>query len=96
MGYRFRPNQTEDLDRLVQYLKDNATLRVQLTGYADRQAGSTRINERLSKRRAEAIKAYLVAHGIVADRVATDYKGDTVQSYETGKENRVTIIITNS
>jgi len=33
------------------------------------------MNERLSKRRAESVKQYLVAHGIDAKRIRTEGKG---------------------
>jgi OmpA-OmpF porin, OOP family len=45
-------------------------------GYADR-IGSTAYNQRLSVRRADAIKAYLVSRGIEANRVYTEGKGET-------------------
>lgn len=44
-------------------------------GFADR-IGTTSYNQRLSVRRAEAIKAYLVSKGIEANRVYTEGKGE--------------------
>ncbi len=44
-------------------------------GYADR-IGSSAYNQRLSVRRAEAIKSYLVSKGIEANRVYTEGKGE--------------------
>ena len=47
-----------------------------VTGYADEQ-GSDDYNMDLSKRRAIAVKNYLVARGIDPDRIDIDYKGKT-------------------
>lgn len=82
------------LDQLVTYLKENPETKVQLTGYADKNTGTKQINSRLSKERANAVKAYLVKKGISADRIATGYKGDTEQPFKTAAENRVTIAVT--
>ena len=44
-------------------------------GHTD-SIGSDAYNQRLSMRRAEAVKAYLVSKGIEQDRVATEGKGE--------------------
>ena len=44
------------------------------TGYTDK-IGSDKYNDRLSLRRAQAVKAYLVSQGIEANRVYTEGKG---------------------
>ncbi|MGI4859490.1 MAG: outer membrane protein OmpA [Janthinobacterium lividum] len=44
------------------------------TGYTDR-IGSDRYNDRLSQRRAQAVKAYLVSKGVEANRIYTEGKG---------------------
>ena len=44
------------------------------TGYTDR-IGSDKYNDRLSLRRAQAVKAYLVSRGIEANRIYTEGKG---------------------
>jgi outer membrane protein OmpA-like peptidoglycan-associated protein len=51
---------------LVQY----PTLRVRVTGHTD-NVGSRETNVTLSKRRAEAVKAYLMKRGVEADRIET-------------------------
>ncbi len=44
------------------------------TGYTDR-IGSDKYNDRLSQRRAQAVKAYLVSKGIESNRIYTEGKG---------------------
>ena len=50
--------------------------KVLVTGYTD-EVGSDSYNFRLSKRRAEAIKAYYVGRGIDPNRIDIEYKGKT-------------------
>ena len=50
------------------------TEQVLVTGYTDR-LGSTKYNLTLSKKRAEAVKTYLVSKGIAAERIETVGKG---------------------
>ena len=78
---------------LVEYLEKNATAKVSVTGYADKGTGNARINSKLSEKRANNVAEALKAKGIAADRIAVDYKGDTVQPYNTPEENRVSICI---
>lgn len=44
------------------------------TGYTDR-IGSDKYNDRLSLRRAQAVKSYLVSKGVPANKVYTEGKG---------------------
>ncbi len=88
-----RDSQRPVLEKLITYLKENPSTVVRLVGYADRQTGTPKYNAALSARRAEAVKTYLVSSGIAADRIETDYKGDTVQPFSTARENRVTICV---
>ena len=48
---------------------------VDITGYADR-LGSTKYNLRLSQRRADAVRAYLVGRGIEGARLKAYGKGE--------------------
>ncbi|MDR6935323.1 OmpA family protein [Luteibacter sp. 3190] len=48
---------------------------VRITGYTDR-LGSQAYNRRLSQRRADAVKTYLVAQGLPADRVVAEGRGE--------------------
>lgn len=62
-------------DKVVEGMKAHPEVELLLvTGHADR-IGSPKYNQKLSERRAAAVKTYLVSKGIAADRVKTVGKG---------------------
>lgn len=71
-----KPDGRAKLDDLAGRVKTVNLEVVIAIGYADR-IGSTAYNQRLSVRRAEAIKAYLVSKGIESNRVYTEGKGES-------------------
>ena len=74
-------------------IKTDPDAKIVVTGYADRGTGNAKINERLSKERAEGITAKLVnIHGINPDNITTIWKGDTVQPFSENDKNRCVII----
>ena len=79
------------LDDYIQWLKENPSVKLSITGYADVQTGRPRYNMALSQRRTAAVKAYLLDRGVGEDRIDSDYKGDTVQPFEANDLNRVVI-----
>jgi outer membrane protein OmpA-like peptidoglycan-associated protein len=64
------------LDMIVGILKANLSLKLTIEGHTD-NLGSIPVNERLSTRRAMAIKNYLVRKGIDADRLITQGYGSS-------------------
>lgn len=56
------------LDKLVALLNENPNVTIELSAHCDYK-GSADYNKRLSQRRAEAVVAYLIQHGIAADRL---------------------------
>ncbi len=58
------------LDKQIVWLNDNSSVRVAIEGHCDAR-GTSEYNLGLGKRRAEAVKAYLVSKGISADRIDT-------------------------
>jgi OOP family OmpA-OmpF porin len=65
-------------DEVVGKMKDNPQIeRVLVTGHTDR-IGSEAYNQKLSQRRADAVKDYLVAQGIDAARIETAAKGESM------------------
>jgi outer membrane protein OmpA-like peptidoglycan-associated protein len=72
-------------------MKANPNERVKIIAYADRGTGTPAINMALSERRAKAVAAALQAHGIAANRIEVEWKGDTEQPYAENDWNRVAI-----
>jgi outer membrane protein OmpA-like peptidoglycan-associated protein len=64
------------LDSLSQYLKDFPDVKVQVSGYTD-NIGDDDANLRLSQKRADKIKSYLVLKGIARDRITATGRGET-------------------
>jgi OOP family OmpA-OmpF porin len=72
--YVIRPDARSKLDDLVGTLR-NVNLEVVIAvGHADR-IGSDAYNMKLSLRRADSVKAYLISKGIAASRIYTEGKG---------------------
>ncbi|HLO45505.1 MAG TPA: OmpA family protein [Leadbetterella sp.] len=82
------PESFEQLDNLVAYLKDNATLKIQIEGHTDNQ-GDPKANKKLSLERAYNVREYLVSKGISGNRIKFVGLGDTqpVSANDT-EENR--------
>ncbi len=71
-----RPDAKANLDTLVSQLKAVNLEVVIVVGHTDRM-GSDAYNMKLSSRRAEAVKAYLINRGIPANRVTTEGRGES-------------------
>ncbi|MEM9188058.1 MAG: OmpA family protein [Myxococcota bacterium] len=63
------------LDRVVEYLTHRVSARVRISGHTD-NVGNPRRNQRLSESRAEAVRDYLVEHGIDRSRIEAVGHGD--------------------
>ncbi len=71
-----KPEGKEELDKLAVDLSNVSYDSIHVTGHTDR-IGSTKYNQKLSERRAHAVRDYLVAKGIPADRIVAEGKGET-------------------
>ena len=60
----------KELDKAATILKDHSELRIAIEGYTD-NTGTTALNQKLSQKRADAVKAYLVGKVISADRLTS-------------------------
>jgi outer membrane protein OmpA-like peptidoglycan-associated protein len=69
-----KPLGREKLDELVSRLKEMEYASVHIVGHSD-PTGPGPMNEKLSKRRADAVKGYLVSKGIDPKRIQTEGKG---------------------
>ncbi|MEO7577507.1 MAG: OmpA family protein [Massilia sp.] len=71
-----KPAGKRALDDLLSKVQGMNTEVMVTVGHAD-AIGSTRYNQKLSERRAQAVKAYIVSKGVDASRVYTEGKGET-------------------
>jgi OOP family OmpA-OmpF porin len=69
-----KPAGKEKLDDLASKIEGMNVEVVVATGYTDK-IGSDKYNDRLSLRRAQAVKAYLVSKGVPANKIYTEGKG---------------------
>lgn len=60
----------DELNSVLMILKKNPGLKIDLQGHTDNK-GSKQYNQKLSMRRATAVKNYLLSHGITIDRLTT-------------------------
>ena len=85
-------NQYINIYNTARYALENNS-KIYVVGYADEATGNPNINMTLSERRAKAVaKALVEKYGVSEDMIEVDFKGDTVQPYETNEWNRVVIM----
>ena len=78
---------------VAKFMQENPQSKVTITGYADKGTGNPRLNVMYAKRRAEQFTKDLISrHGVNADNIITDSKGDTVQPFADNDRNRCVII----
>ena len=71
-----RPEATPVLDQVLAVLTGQATLQLGIEGHTD-SIGLAAYNQKLSADRADAVKGWLVGHGVAATRLASAGFGDT-------------------
>jgi outer membrane protein OmpA-like peptidoglycan-associated protein len=92
-----RPDAAEELDKLVDFLRDNKNISVELGSHTDARATDV-YNQDLSQRRAESAVRYLIENGIEKTRIIAKGYGETqliekdAQSEEEHQRNRRTEI----
>ncbi len=74
--HNIRPDAAVILDELVRTLRDNPTLKIELSSHTDSR-GSDAYNLALSQRRAQSAVDYLVSRGIARDRMVAKGYGET-------------------
>ena len=74
--FDLKPESKIELDKLVNFLTQNKTLRIELHGHTD-NVGDKKSNQLLSQNRAKTVYEYLITHNIDAKRLAYRGFGDT-------------------
>ncbi len=70
----------------------NADTKLSVNGYADKQTGSARRNQKLSEQRVDAVKALLEKLGANGSNIETVANGDTKNVFDTPAKNRCVVI----
>jgi iron complex outermembrane recepter protein len=76
----------KDLDKIAELLKNDETMSAVVEGHTDNK-GNDVSNQKLSERRANAVKQYLTKRGVAASRITTQGFGETqpIDSNETAE-----------
>ena len=86
-----RADAAKELDKLVQILKDNPSIRIELSSHTDDRASDS-YNLNLSQRRAQSAVDYIVSQGISRDRLVAKGYGETqliIPNAQTEEEHQV-------
>jgi len=71
-----RPDAALELDKIVQFLQDNPTITIELSSHTDSRGDDT-YNLKLSQKRAETSKTYIVSKGVKGVRITSIGYGET-------------------
>ncbi len=63
------------MDKLVEFMKENQKIKIAIASHTD-AVGTSSYNKKLSQKRANATKNYLIAQGITTDRLSTTAQGE--------------------
>lgn len=74
--WNIRPDAAVELDKLVQTLLDNPTVKIELSSHTDCR-GKDAYNLTLSEKRAKSAVDYVIQHGIAKDRVTSKGYGES-------------------
>jgi len=83
--YTLKPDTFALLDQAVKVLEQNPTLRIKVEGYSC-NIGSVKYNMALGKKRATAVRDYLVRHGVDGDRLTMVSFGESQPKYDNSKK----------
>jgi len=70
-----RPDAKSELDTLLERMRASNVDEINLVGHTD-AIGTDAYNQKLSERRADAVKAYLVSQGMPAEKIHTEGRGE--------------------
>ncbi len=84
-------SQMSNVEMIAKYMKNNPNAKIKISGYASPE-GSKEFNQKLSEKRAAAVKDVLVKkYKIAADRIATEGLGATDKLFDEVEFNRVAL-----
>lgn len=86
-----RQDAAKELDKLVQILKDNPSIRIELSSHTDDRS-SDKYNQDLSQRRAQSAVDYIVSQGIDPSRLVAKGYGESqliIKNAQTEEEHQV-------
>lgn len=75
-SYKIKDKSKEQLNKLTEILKETPNVKLHVRSYADCR-GSKKLNKKLTEKRSEAVKKYIVDQGIGKKRVTTESMGAT-------------------
>jgi OOP family OmpA-OmpF porin len=86
--FELLPESNDELDMVVDFLKHNPTVEIELEGHTD-NAGGEEANLKLSQERVDVVKKYITAKGISAKRVkGIGYGGSKPITKDNSEEGR--------
>ncbi|HVM88664.1 MAG TPA: OmpA family protein [Puia sp.] len=74
--YDIKPESQVELDEVVALMKENPTLKIEISGHTD-NAGKASDNQKLSENRAKSVIAFITAKGVNTARLSFKGFGDT-------------------
>lgn len=83
--YSLKPENFARLDQAIQVLQQNQALKIRIEGYSC-NIGTVKYNLALGKRRANAVRQYLVRHGVAANRLTMVSFGESRPKYDNRKK----------
>lgn len=74
--YTIRPADLAELQKGVEFVKQNPDVKIHLVGYTDSR-GSAKYNQKLSEKRAESVKKYIEGEATIApEKITSEGKGE--------------------
>ncbi|RAU83056.1 OmpA family protein [Pontibacter arcticus] len=86
--YKLDPKSKTELDKLISFIKQNQSIKLEISGHTD-DVGSDQANLELSSKRAQAVVDYLVSQGVPKNLIVSKGYGESKPvKPNTSEENR--------
>lgn len=86
--------QMGNLEKVAEVLKQNPDKKITVRGMADAKTGTAEFNQKLSEKRANAVKNALVKLGVPTEQISTEGVGSTQKEFAENDWNRVALFVT--